>query len=83
MFILLLECLLIIFAIKFHMRDCQNTRDQIKGDRRSKCAGIKCFLCIPFILSGSPNECWLNTCDLCVITTGWRLGLWAALVAHN
>ena len=40
----------------------------------------KCVLCLPFILSGSPNECWLNTCDACVITT-WRLGLWAPLVA--
>ena len=30
-----------------------------------------CVLCIPYILSGSPNECWLHTCDACVITT-WR-----------
>ena len=39
-------------------------------------------MCILFILSGSPNECWLHTCDACVITT-WRLGLWAPLVARN
>ena len=26
-------------------------------------------LYIPFILIGSPNECWLHTCDACVITT--------------
>ena len=32
-----------------------------------------CVLCIPFILSGSPNESWLHTCDECVITI-WRLG---------
>ena len=35
-------------------------------------------MCIPFILSGSPNKC----CDACVITT-WRLGLLAPLVTHN
>ena len=35
---------------------------------------------IPFILSESPNECWVHTCDACVITT-WRLGLPAPLVA--
>ena len=35
-------------------------------------------MCIPFILSGSPNEC----CDVRVITT-WRLGLLAPLVTHN
>ena len=43
---------------------------------------IKLVLCIPFILSGSSNECWLHTCDACVITT-WRLGLRAPLVARN
>ena len=25
---------------------------------------------IPFILSGSPNERWLHTCDACVIRDG-------------
>ena len=39
-------------------------------------------MCIPFILSGSPNQCWLHTCDACVITT-WRLVLQAPLVALN
>ena len=39
-----------------------NTRNQIA------------FFCLPFILSGSPNECWIHTCDACIITT-WRLGL--------
>ena len=29
-----------------------------------------------------PNECWLHTCDACVITTG-RLGLRFPLVAVN
>ena len=37
---------------------------------------------IPFILSGSPNECLLLTCDACVITN-WRLVLRAPLVARN
>ena len=43
-----------------------NMRDQII------CNNL--VLCIPFILSESPNKCWLHTCDSCVITT-WRLGL--------
>ena len=42
--------------------------------RRSKHAWSNCVLCIPFILSRSPNECWLHTNDERVITT-WRLGL--------
>ena len=37
---------------------------------------------VPFILSGSPNECWLHTCDARVIKT-WRLGLRAPFVARN
>ena len=39
-------------------------------------------LCSPFILSGSPNESWLQTCDACLITA-WRLTLRAPLVARN
>ena len=39
-------------------------------------------MCIPYILSGSPNQSWLHTCDACVITT-WRLGLLAPLITHN
>ena len=57
--ILLLEWLLFIYAIKFHVRDSQNKRDQITSDRRSKGVGLKCVLYIPFILSGSPNKCLL------------------------
>ena len=37
---------------------------------------------IPFIHSGSPNECWPHTRDACVITTR-ILGLRAPLVARN
>ena len=44
--------------------------------------GRNCVFGIPFILSGSPNECWVHTCDACVITT-WRLGLPAPLVARK
>ena len=66
----------------FHVTDSQSTRDQITSDRRFKCAWSNCVLCIPSILSGSPNECWLHTRDACVITT-WRLGLRAPLVARN
>ena len=46
----------------------RNTRDQIA------------FI-VPYILSGSPNECWLHTCDVRVIKE--RLGLQAPLVARN
>ena len=66
----------------FHVTDGQTTRDQIMTDRRSKLAWPKWVLCIPYILSGSPNEFWLHTCDACVITT-WRLGLLAPLVARK
>ena len=67
---------------KFHVTDGQKMLDQITSDRKSKRMWFKCVLCIPYILSGSPNECWLHTCDTCVITT-WRFGLWAPLVACN
>ena len=33
----------------------------------------------PWILSGNSSECWLHTCDACVITT-WRSGFLAPLV---
>ena len=39
-------------------------------------------MCIPFIHSGGPNECWLHTCDAWVIKT-WRLRLRAPLLAHK
>ena len=67
---------------KFHESDSQNMRNHITSDRRSKRSWSYCVLCIPFILSGSPNQCWLHTCDACLITT-WRLGLRAPLVARN
>ena len=63
------------FALrKFHATDGQNARDHITSNRRFKRARSNCFMCIPFILSGRPNDCWLHTGDACVITT-WRLGL--------
>ena len=58
---------------KYQVIDGQNMCDQITSDRRSKREWSNHVLCIPFmILSGSPNECWLHTCDACIITT-WRL----------
>ena len=45
-------------------------------------AWSNCILCIPFILSGSPNKCWLHTCDTCIISI-WRLGLQAPRAACN
>ena len=57
---------------KFPMTGGQNTRDQITRGRSSKYAWSNCVLSIPFILRGSPNECWLHTSDRCVIKTWIR-----------
>ena len=44
------------FALsEFHVTDSQNTRDHITSDRRSKRAWSNCVLCIPFIVSRSPE----------------------------
>ena len=64
---------------KFHVTDSQNKCDQITNNRRSKCVWSNCVQCIQLILSGSPHECWLHTCNACVLTA-WQLGLWAPLV---
>ena len=39
-----------------------HTRHQITSDGGSKRDSLDCVLCIPFILSGCLNECWLRTC---------------------
>ena len=44
-----------VLCAKFHVRDSQNTRDQITSDRRFKRAWSNCVMYIPYILSGSPN----------------------------
>ena len=49
----------------------------IEGQKRAR---LDCVLCILFIVSGSPNERWLHTCQACVIVT-WRLQ--ASPVARN
>ena len=67
---------------KFHATHSQNTCDHTTSDSKFKRAWSNCVLCIPFILSGSPNECCLHTCHACVITTR-RLGLRATRGAHN
>ena len=41
---------------RFRATDSQNMRDQITRGRRSKHGWSHCLLCIPFILSGSPNK---------------------------
>ena len=69
------------FAQVSHDRWSKHVRSDYEC-RRSKRAWSNCILCIPFILSGSSNECWLHTCNACVITT-WRLGLRAPLVARK
>ena len=80
-----------------HANRDARARDPNRGNRLLKCAlasrkGVRgvegpnardlSVLCSPFILSGSPNECWLQTCDACLITA-WRLTLRAPLVARN
>ena len=55
---------------------------QVSRDRRSKRSWSDCVLCIPFILSGSPNEFWLHMCQTCV-RAPWRLRLQAPLVAFD
>ena len=55
---------------------------RLRGVDRPKRAWPNCVLCIPFIFSGSSNDCWLHMCDACVITT-WRLGLRAPFVARS
>ena len=55
---------------------------RLRGVDRPKRAWPNCVLCIPFIFSGSSDDCWLPTCDACVITT-WRLGLRAPFVARS
>ena len=74
-------CSIAVLCVSF-MWHGQNTRHQITRGRRAKRALSNCVVYIKFILSGSPNECWLYTCDACVITT-WRLGLRPPLVARN
>ena len=51
---------------KLNVIDGQNTLDQtrvIEGPNASNQ-----LRCTKFILSGSPNECWLHTCDASVVT---------------
>ena len=64
---------------KFHVRDSQNTRDQITSERMFKyawqiafCAFHSCLMEVQTATYG----------DACVITT-WRLGLWVPLVDRN
>ena len=70
-------------ALQFQVKDGQNTR-VYEGIRRVEGPNARdqSVLSIPFILSRSPNECWLHTCDAFVITT-CRLGLQAPFVARN
>ena len=51
-------CSCTVFCTSFMWQMVKNARDQISSNRRSERAWSKCVLCIPYILSGSPNECW-------------------------
>ena len=50
-----------VLCVSFKWQMDRSTRVQITSDRRSKRAWSNCIMCIPFILNGSPTECWLNT----------------------
>ena len=57
---------------------------QIPNERRPNGDWSNCILSIPFILSGSPSECRLYTCDACtILITTWTLRLRAPLVARS
>ena len=71
-----------VLCVSFKWQMDRSTRVQITSDRRSKRAWSNCVVYIPFILNGSPTECWLHTYNACVITT-WRLRLRAPLVARK
>ena len=75
-------CSIIMLCVSFTWQIIKHTRDQITSDRKSKGVWSNCILWIPFILSGSLNECWLHTSDASVITT-WRFGLRAPVVPRN
>ena len=47
---------------KFQVIKGQNVHDQIVNDTRSKVHDYT--LCIPLILSGSPDKCWLHICSM-------------------
>ena len=58
--------------------------------RRSKRAWPNCVLCIPFMFSGIPNECWLHTWDTCnnnleirIMGSSWRMHNLVIHVAQN
>ena len=58
--------------------------------RRSKRAWPNCVLCIPFMFSGIPNECWLHTWDTCnnnleirIMGSSWRTHNLVIHVAQN
>ena len=74
---------------KFHKTDGQKSMIRLRviegpnvHDQIMIMIMIMYILYIPYICSGSPNKCWLHTCNACVITT-WILGLGAPLVARN
>ena len=61
-------CYIAVSALRrFLVTDGQNTHDQVTRGRRLKHAWSTSVLCIPFIFSGSRNECWSHSCNPCVI----------------
>ena len=70
-----------VLLSEFHLWSKYMVSDYV--GRRTKRTWPNCILCIPFMFSRIPNECWLHKWDACVITT-CRLGLWTPLVhPHN
>ena len=51
-------CSSAVLCISFTWQMVRTRVIRLRVSRRSKCAWSNCVLCIPFILSGSPNECY-------------------------
>ena len=55
---------------KFYVIAGQNVHDQITRLIEGPNVHDR-VLCISFILNGSPNDCWLHTCQACTIAI-WK-----------
>ena len=62
-------CSIAVLGVSFAWRRVKTRVIRLRGEK-----GREARDQIPSILSGSPNEWWLHTCDACVRKT-WRLGL--------
>ena len=75
-------CSIAVLCISFTWQMVKTHVIRLQVVERSKRMWSNGVMCIPLILSGSPNKCWLHMCNACVIKT-WRLGLRAPLLTHK